>query len=150
MEPGKEIRQARVTAGLTQTELAGRSGVAQSNIAAYENGRRHPAPEMVARLLRSTRQRPSELLNRNRSAIRRIGTAHKALEIQVFGSVAEGTDTVDSDLDVLVTFEAGASLFDVASLSQELNELLGIPVDVVSSGGLKERDRHILAGAVPV
>lgn len=150
MAPGEQIRRARAAAGLTQTELARRSGVAQSNIAAYENGRRHPSADMVVRLLASTRQRPSELVNRHRSAIRRIGTAHKARELRIFGSVAEGTDTVDSDLDVLVTFEPGASLFDVAALTEELHELLGVPVDVVSTGGLKERDQHIRASAVPV
>lgn len=150
MHQAEDIRRARTAAGLTQTELARRSAVAQSNIAAYENGRRHPSPEMVERLLRSIRQRPSELLNRHQSAIRQIGAAHKAREMQVFGSVAAGTDTVDSDLDILVTFEPGTSLFDVAALSQELHELLGIPVDVVSMGGLKDRDQHIQASAVPV
>lgn len=150
MDPAERIRQARNAAGLTQTELARRSGVAQSNIAAYENGRRNPSVTMVARLLSSIRQRPSELVNRHRSAIRRIGAAHKAREIRIFGSVAEGKDTVDSDLDVLVTFEPGASLFDVAALSEELHQLLGVPVVVLSTGGLKERDQHIRASAVPV
>lgn len=105
---------------------------------------------MVTRLVASTRQRPSELVDRNRSAIRRIGQAHKARDMRIFGSVAVGTDTVDSDVDVLVTFEPGASLFDVAALSEELHQLLGVPVDVVSTGGLKERDERILADAVPV
>lgn len=150
MDPGEQIRRARTAAGLTQTELAQRSAVAQSNIAAYENGRRHPSEAMIARLLSSTRQRPSVLVDRNRSAIRRIGLAHKARELRIFGSVAEGTDTVDSDLDVLVTFEPDASLFDVAALTEELHDLLGVPVDVVSAGGLKERDQHIFASAVPV
>ncbi len=150
MATGDQIRQARVAAGLTQTELARLSGVRQSNIAAYENGRRRPSAAMVARLLAGTRQRPSALVNRHRSAIRQIGSAHKARELRVFGSVAEGTDTVHSDLDVLVTFEPGASLFDLAALTEELRKLLGIPVDVVSAGGLKERDQHIRASSVPV
>lgn len=65
-------------------------------------------------------------------------------------SLAEGTDTVDSDLDVLVTFEPGASLFDAVAISEELQDLLGISVDVVSANGLKERDQHIRDTAVPV
>ncbi|MDQ3505330.1 MAG: nucleotidyltransferase domain-containing protein [Actinomycetota bacterium] len=84
------------------------------------------------------------------SAIRQIGAAPKGRELRLFGSVAEGTDTVDSDLDVLVTFDPDASLFDVAALGEELEELLGVLVDIVSAGGLKERDQHIRATAIPV
>ncbi len=57
---------------------------------------------------------------------------------------------MDSDLDVLVTFDPDASLFDVAALGEELEELLGVLVDIVSAGGLKERDQHIRATAIPV
>ena len=150
MDPGAQISRARLAVGLTQTELARRSGVAQANIAAYENGRRHPSADMLARLIGATRHRPSEVVDRHRSAIRQIGAAHKARDIRIFGSVAEGTDTVDSDLDVLVTFEPGASLFDAVAISEELQALLGISVDVVSANGLKERDQHIRDTAVPV
>lgn len=150
MDLGEQLRRARSAVGMTQTELARRSGVAQSNIAAYENGRRHPSEDMLARLIGATRQRPSELVNRHRTAIRQIGAAHKGRELRLFGSVAEGTDTVDSDLDVLVTFDPDASLFDVAALGEELEELLGVRVDILSAGGLKERDQHIRATAIPV
>ena len=150
MDPGAQISRARLAVGLTQTELARRSGVAQANIAAYEKGRRRPSAEMLARLVGATRRRPSEVVDRHRSAIRQIGAAHKAGAIRIFGSVAEGTDTVDSDLDVLVTFEPGASLFDAVVISEELQALLGISVDVVSANGLKDRDQHIRDTAVPV
>lgn len=150
MDLGEQLRRARTAVGITQTELARRSGVAQSNIAAYENGRRRPSEDMLARLIAATRQRPSELVDQHRTAIRQIGAAHKASELRLFGSVAQGTDTIDSDLDVLVTFEPGASLFDVAALGEDLEGLLGVRVDIVSTGGLKERDQHIRATAVPV
>lgn len=150
MERGAQIRKARLRSGLTQTELAQRSGVRQSNVAAYENGSRHPSPTMVTRLMSATRQRPSELVELHRSAIREIGVAHNVHDLRIFGSVAAGTDTVDSDLDLLVTFEAGTSLFDVAALTDELEALLGVHVDVVSSGGLKDRDDDIRNSAVAV
>jgi predicted nucleotidyltransferase len=66
----------------------------------------------------------------------------------VFGSVARGEDGPDSDIDLLVDFEADSSLFDLLHLTQLLEELLGRSVDVVSTGGLKDRDRLIRAEAV--
>ena len=45
-------------------------------------------------------------------------------------------------------FEPGSSLFDLLHISEELEALLGVPVDVVSAGGLKERDDHIRREAV--
>ncbi|TQJ09510.1 helix-turn-helix domain-containing protein [Lapillicoccus jejuensis] len=49
------IAQLRTAAGLTQQELGDLSGVARSTIAAYESGRRHPSPPMVARLAAAAR-----------------------------------------------------------------------------------------------
>lgn len=66
----------------------------------------------------------------------------------MFGSVARGEDGPDSDIDLLVDFEADSSLFDLLHLTQLLEELLGRSVDVVSTGGLKDRDRTIRAEAV--
>ena len=41
-------------------------------------------------------------------------------------------------------------MFDLLHLQDELSELLGSPVDVVSTGGLKPRDEHILGEAIPL
>jgi len=62
--------------------------------------------------------------------------------------VARGEAHAGSDVDLLVDFEPGASLLDQSGLFQDLEELLGIGVDVVSRSGLKPRDDHILAEAV--
>ena len=55
-----------------------------------------------------------------------------------------------SDVDILVRFAPGSSLFDLAHLGDELERILGRPVDVVSEGALKPRDQHIRAEAVRV
>lgn len=68
----------------------------------------------------------------------------------MFGSVARGDDTPESDIDFLVEFEPGSSLFDLMDLQEALEQLLGVSVDVVSVGGLKERDDHIRREAVPI
>ncbi len=73
----------------------------------------------------------------NRPQIKAIAERHGASKVRVFGSVARGKTDDDSDLDLLVTFEPGHTLFDVAALRAELEELLGVPVDVVSDAGLE-------------
>jgi len=149
-DTGDQIRAARVRAGLTQQQLAELSGVRQPNIAAYEGGQRSPSVAMLKRLLEAARPRPSTLLENNRAEIRKIAARHRARDVCVFGSVARHADRSDSDLDLLVTFDDEATLFDHAALIDELQELLGMPVDVVSTGALRERDEAIRAEAVPV
>ena len=90
------------------------------------------------------------LIDLHRSAISELTTRHKGRTIAVFGSVARGDDTETSDIDFLVEFEDGSSLFDVLHLQEALRDLLGCEVDVVSSGGLTARDDHIRREAVPL
>ena len=85
-----------------------------------------------------------------RDEIRAIARRHRARSISVFGSVARGDDGPDSDVDFLVEFEAGASLLDLMRIQDDLEALLGCPVDVLSAGGLKDRDEHIRREAIPV
>lgn len=68
----------------------------------------------------------------------------------MFGSVERGDDTPESEIDFLVEFEPGSSLFDLMDLQEVLEHLLGVFVDVVSLGGLKDRDDHIRREAVPI
>lgn len=85
-----------------------------------------------------------------RRAILDVAARRGAARVRVFGSVARGEATAHSDVDLLVRFEAGRSLLDQVHLIDELQALLGVPVDVVAEGGLLERDAHILAEAVPL
>ncbi len=75
---------------------------------------------------------------------------HRGRSAALFGSVARGDETPESDIDFLVEFEPGSSLFDLMDLQEALEQLLGVPVDVVSVGGLKDRDDHIRREAVPI
>ena len=68
--------------------------------------------------------------------------ANRGRAVAVFGSVARGDAGPDSDVDFLVDFEPGSSLFDLLHLSDALGDLLGRRVDVVSVGGLKDRGRQ--------
>lgn len=75
---------------------------------------------------------------------------HRGQSVVLFGSVARGEETSESDVDLLVEFDEGSSLFDLLHMQDELSELLGCSVDVVSTGALKDRDQHLRAEAVPL
>jgi hypothetical protein len=84
----------------------------------------------------------------HRAEIRALLEPHNARSIAVFGSVARGEATVDSDVDFLVEFEPGSSLLDPIRLEEALCDLLGVDVDVISLRALLERDDEIRIGAV--
>jgi predicted nucleotidyltransferase len=88
------------------------------------------------------------LVERHRDDIRAVAARHHGQRVRLFGSVARGQEREGSDIDLLVDFVPGSSLFDLLRLNRELEELLGHPVDVVSRGGLKARDRAILDEAI--
>jgi predicted nucleotidyltransferase len=71
-----------------------------------------------------------------REAILAIAKRHGAKNVRLFGSVVRAEDRPDSDLDVLVEFESGRSLLDLAGQGIDLEELLGRKVDVVTDGAM--------------
>jgi uncharacterized protein len=92
-----------------------------------------------------------ELLKEKRDAILCICAKHGAHNVRVFGSVARGEADEQSDIDLLVEFEPGRSLFDHAALWLELQDLLGCKLDVLSDRGIKPRIRErVLREAIPL
>jgi predicted nucleotidyltransferase len=91
-----------------------------------------------------------KLVEQHRDEIRAAARACRASRVRLFGSAARGEDGPGSDVDLLVDFEPGSSLFDLLHLARQLEGVLGRRVDVVSAGGLKPRDSHILDEAVDV
>jgi predicted nucleotidyltransferase len=89
-----------------------------------------------------------DLVQARRDQVKAVAARHHANRVRLFGSVARGEDRPDSDIDLLVDFTDDSSLFDVMHMTEELQEVLGHPVDVVSAGGLKDRDRGILLDSV--
>jgi len=102
-------------------------------------------------LVREDSMKPSEALQSHRAAIRGVVEAHRASNARVFGSVARGADTDNSDLDILVDPTPETTLFDIGAIRHELRKLLGVPVDVLTPKALPEKFRDaVLAEAVPV
>lgn len=131
-----EVLELRRKAGLTQAELASRSGVAQPNVAAYESGRRRPSPEMLDRLRAAARPRPSEALAAHRGQVVEVLARFGLSNPKVFGSLARRADAPGSDIDLLVDLADGVDVLDVIDAADALEELLGCSVDLVSSRGL--------------
>jgi predicted nucleotidyltransferase len=90
----------------------------------------------------------SSLIGRHRDRIIALAHQHRACSIAVFGSVARGEATSDSDIDFLVEFDPSRSLLDLIHLEDALGELLCVSVDVVSAAALLERDDDIRRDAV--
>lgn len=95
--------------------------------------------------------RPSESLKLHRAQVLALAHARGATDIRVFGSAALGVDREDSDLDLLVDWPGERSLVELVGLQMDLQEALGVRVDLATERELHPllRDR-ILAQAVAV
>lgn len=83
-----------------------------------------------------------KLVYQNREEILKIADRHGAYNVRLFGSVARGDTTPQSDIDFLVNMQPGRSLMDMGGLLYDLRQLLNVEVDVVTENGLKPRIRE--------
>ena len=75
----------------------------------------------------------------------------RAANPRLFGSVLHGRASPDSDVDILVDALPGATLFDLGGLQADLQELLGVPVDLLTPQDISPRFRaRVLAEAQPI
>ena len=94
---------------------------------------------------------PSQALHEGRSLIRKLAKDHNTSNPRVFGSVLTGTDSIESDLDVLVEPLPETTLFDLGGLQDALEEVLGVRVDVKTPMDLPAHIRsEVLQRAVPI
>jgi predicted nucleotidyltransferase len=61
------------------------------------------------------------------------------IKIGIFGSFARGDNKKDSDIDILVEFKESPSLLTLIKLENDLSEILGVKVDLVTTGALKNK-----------
>jgi len=88
-------------------------------------------------------------LRLHRDEVLDLSRKRGAENVRVFGSLARGEESPDSDVDFLVDFEPGRSLLDLSGLTFDLERTLGCKVDVISSGGLRPRlKEEVLRDAV--
>ncbi len=96
----------------------------------------------------------AKLIAEKKDAIKSVCAKHGACDVRVFGSVARGDFDDKSDVDILIKLDSsnmeGMTYFRVLEeIHEELEALLGRPVDVVDEKGLKERLKaDVLAEAI--
>jgi predicted nucleotidyltransferase len=73
------------------------------------------------------------------AAIREALTSNKVARAYLFGSYARGEAGPDSDLDIAVDMEPGSNLLDLVGFQQELEERLGVKVDVTTRQSIDAR-----------
>lgn len=90
-------------------------------------------------------------LEAHRADIRTIVASNRATNVRIFGSVIRSEDDDASDLDVRVDASPGATLLDLGAIQIELEEMLGVAVDVLTPMDLPKKCRQeVLAEAVAV
>jgi predicted nucleotidyltransferase len=95
--------------------------------------------------------KPSALLDTHRDEICRMVERNHARNPRVFGSVSHGMDADGSDLDLLVDPLPDTTLLNLGALQVELEQLLGVPVDILTPGDLPPKFRDlVLREAIPV
>jgi hypothetical protein len=77
-------------------------------------------------------------LRAQRDAILKLAEKHRAYNVRVFGSVARGEATPDSDVDFLVSVKPKTSIFELVGLWLDLQDLLGREVNLSTDEGLRD------------
>jgi len=162
------LRDARHRAGLSQAELGRRAGVTQSVVSAYESGARQPSVPTLARLVAATgfeldmrlseptavgpaRGKLGQRVQAHSVELQAVLSRYGLANARVFGSVARGEESSDSDVDLLVDVPEGVGLVTLGRCQAELEVLLGATVDLVPASDLKPGvAAAVLAEAVPL
>jgi predicted nucleotidyltransferase len=144
------VRRAREDIGMSQSALAAAAGLQQSNLAAIETGARRASPELLDRILRAARLRPSLALELLADQVRTLADEHGLRDLRVFGSAVRGTDHERSDVDLLVTADIAVDYLGLAAFRGRAEELLGFPVDVVVDDSDNDVVLAIRREAVPL
>lgn len=135
---------------MSQKALAHAAGMQQSNLAAIETGARRAGPDLLERILRAARFRPSVAVELLAEEVRALADEHGLHDVRVFGSAVRGTDHERSDIDLLVSADVAVDYLEVAAFRSRAEDLLGFPVDVVLDDPEDDTVRAIRREAVPL
>jgi predicted nucleotidyltransferase len=140
----RALVEAIVTAsksGAGQRAIAEKAKVSQPYISKLTRGHRRFLPQ----------SKLGQLITAKREDVLRVVHAYGADNVVVFGSVAAGTDSPDSDIDLMVDIPDSMGLFTLARMEQDVRDVLGVDVDVIPSRLAKPEVRGSAAKvAVPL
>ena len=131
------IKTFRQNFGLSLMDVAVQAGMLQADVAAIENASsdtpcRETVRQRVIDAIRALACPDLVLTETTRTELAAIFARHGASDVRVFGSVAKRTARPGSDLDLIAKFPSGFGLFKLFALQDELEDLIGIRVDLVS------------------
>jgi len=147
MALGDDLKKYREHEGLSCREVARRAGVSTTTVTRIESGTLDPTAKMLERLLvvfgkrviiepdrthAGMSKRLLDVLSR-RGAITNVCERYGVARLEVFGSVARGSSSATSDIDLLYTMKPGAALgYEFERMNEEFAEILNSKVDLVS------------------
>lgn len=89
--------------------------------------------------------KPSILLSKNRDRVLSVIQQYNVVNPRIIGSVARGDDTDNSDLDLLVSIIPDkTTLVDLYGIVDDLEELLGIHVDIITESSIPPEQRAVI------
>jgi predicted nucleotidyltransferase len=154
------VRSARESAQMSARALASASEVSTSTVTRIERGQINPTVQMLDRLLTATgnslsmtvhpssREPTLSDLRKHRTKVLDVVSSFDGSNVRVFGSVARGEATENSDVDLLIDVPAGTGLFTVEAIAEALERVLPWKVDLMTSGAAHHRMAHVLDEAV--
>jgi uncharacterized protein len=120
--------RAMVASGMSQRQIAEALGVSQ------------PAVSQQLRLARALNVvHPQVLVDAAGPVLKALAADFDFSRLAVFGSVARGTASPDSDIDLIVESPPGMSSFGFLQFKRLLEQVLGREVDLIDYGGLKPK-----------
>ncbi len=134
------LKQARAAMGMTQAQAACAVGIKRPNLAAMESGRRPCSEDMLMRVLKAIKYRPSKAVTAFAPEALRCIESYGGSDAVIFGSVADGTDNVRSDIDIAIRLPRFTSLSKLIEMTCELEEIFGVHVDVMDLDILADLD----------
>ncbi|MFT4083108.1 MAG: nucleotidyltransferase domain-containing protein [Nocardioides sp.] len=120
--------RAAVATGMSQREIATALGISQAAVS-----------QQLKTASDLSDVHPGALVEAAGPVLRRLAKDAGYGRLAVFGSVARGEATGDSDIDFLVEAPEGTSSFEFLRFKQLLERVLGRQIDLIDYGGLKER-----------
>lgn len=87
-----------------------------------------------------------DILKNKRDEIIGIATRHGAKNVKLFGSILRDEIKEKNDVDFLVEMKKGRTLLDIISIKQDLEDLLGCSVDIVTDSALSPYIRDEVLG----
>jgi predicted nucleotidyltransferase len=89
-------------------------------------------------------------LQSRRDEILRVAERHGARNVRIFGSVARGQASLESDVDLLIDLDQDRSVLDLSELILDLQDMLGCDVDIVETQRPSASVARLEHGAVPL